>query len=96
MTVAVSTLRIHAAAPSPSNRAFCVRTRERRVQSVGSIGKYKLNCAWIVLFAACMLDIASRADHGSFGVFVEHLVELFGWSRGDISAAYSVAFGVSR
>jgi hypothetical protein len=63
---------------------------------VGSIGKFKLHYAWVVLFAACMLDIASRADHGSFGVFVEHLVELFGWSRGDISAAYSVAFGVSR
>jgi MFS family permease len=59
---------------------------------VVSIGKYKLHYAWVVLFAACMLNIASRADHGSFGVFVEPLVELFGWSRGDISAAYSIAF----
>jgi MFS family permease len=57
-----------------------------------SIGKFKLHYAWVVLFAACMLNIASRADHGSFGVFVEPLVELFGWSRGDISVAYSVAF----
>ena len=57
-----------------------------------SIGKFKLHYAWIVLFAACMLNIASRADHGSFGVFVEPLVERFGWSRGDISAAYSIAF----
>ena len=57
-----------------------------------SIGKFKLHYAWVVLFAACMLNIASRADHGSFGVFVEPLVELFGWSRGDISAAYSIAF----
>ncbi|HSC96548.1 MAG TPA: MFS transporter [Burkholderiales bacterium] len=57
-----------------------------------TIGKYKLHYAWVVLFAACMLNIASRADHGSFGVFVEPLVELFGWSRGDISAAYSIAF----
>ena len=56
------------------------------------IGKYKLHYAWVVLFAACMLNIAARADHGSFGVFVEPLVELFGWSRGDISAAYSIAF----
>jgi len=56
------------------------------------IGKFKLHYAWVVLFAACMLNIASRADHGSFGVFVEPLVELFGWSRGDISAAYSIAF----
>ena len=57
-----------------------------------SIGKWKLHYAWVVLFAACMLNIASRADHGSFGVFIEPLVELFGWSRGDISAAYSIAF----
>jgi MFS family permease len=57
-----------------------------------SIRKYKLHYAWVVLFAACVLNIASRADHGSFGVFVEPLVELFGWSRGDISAAYSIAF----
>ena len=57
-----------------------------------AIGKFKLHYAWVVLFAACMLNIASRADHGSFGVFVEPLVELFGWSRGDISAAYSIAF----
>jgi MFS family permease len=54
--------------------------------------KFKIHYAWVVLFAACMLNIASRADHGSFGVFVEPLVELFGWSRGDISIAYSVAF----
>ena len=57
-----------------------------------AIGKFKIHYAWVVLFAACMLNIASRADHGSFGVFVEPLVELFGWSRGDISIAYSVAF----
>ena len=57
-----------------------------------TIGKFKLHYAWVVLFAACMLNIASRADHGSFGVFVEPLVELFGWSRGDISFAYSIAF----
>jgi MFS family permease len=57
-----------------------------------TVGKWKLHYAWVVLFAACMLNIASRADHGSFGVFVEPLVELFGWSRGDISAAYSIAF----
>ena len=57
-----------------------------------TLGKFKIHYAWVVLFAACMLNIASRADHGSFGVFVEPLVELFGWSRGDISAAYSIAF----
>ncbi|MGQ0751177.1 MAG: MFS transporter [Betaproteobacteria bacterium] len=57
-----------------------------------TIKKYNLHYAWIILFCACALSIASRADHGSFGVFVEPLVELFGWSRGDISFAYSIAF----
>ena len=57
-----------------------------------SIGRFKLHYAWVVLFAACVLNIASRADHGSFGVFVEPLVDLFGWSRGEISVAYSIAF----
>ena len=57
-----------------------------------SIKKFNIHYAWVVLFSACVLNIASRADAGSFGVFVEPLVELFGWSRGDISVAYSVAF----
>ena len=56
------------------------------------IRKYKLHYAWVILFSACVLNIASRADAGSFGVFVEPLVDLFGWSRGDISVAYSLAF----
>jgi len=59
---------------------------------VTSIRKFKLHYAWVILFSACVLNIASRADAGSFGVFVEPLVKLFGWSRGDISIAYSVAF----
>jgi MFS family permease len=59
---------------------------------VASLKKFKLHYAWVILFSACMLNIASRADAGSFAVFVEPLVKLFGWSRGDISIAYSVAF----
>jgi MFS family permease len=59
---------------------------------VASIRKFKLHYAWVILFSACVLNIASRADAGSFGVFVEPLVELFGWSRGEISVAYSLAF----
>ena len=51
-----------------------------------------LHYAWIVLAAACVLSIAARADSASFGVFVEPLVALFGWKRGDISFAYSLAF----
>ena len=54
--------------------------------------KTKLHYAWIILFAACILNIVSRADAGSFGVFVDPLVQLFGWKRGDISFAYSLAY----
>src|SRR5687768_18506852 len=54
--------------------------------------KQPLHYAWVVLAAACVLSIAARADHASFGVFVEPLVARFQWSRGDISFAYSLAF----
>jgi MFS family permease len=52
----------------------------------------RLHYAWIVLGAACVLSIAARADSASFAVFVDPLVKLFGWKRGDISFAYSLAF----
>ena len=48
--------------------------------------------AWVILLAACVLAIAARADSASFAVFVDPLVALFGWSRGDISFAYALAF----
>lgn len=51
-----------------------------------------LHYAWIVLAAACVLSIAARADSASFAVFVDPLVDRFGWSRGDISFAYALAF----
>src|SRR6186713_1359734 len=51
-----------------------------------------LHYAWIVLGAACVLSIAARADSASFAVFVDPLVARFGWSRGDISFAYALAF----
>jgi MFS family permease len=54
--------------------------------------KPQLHYAWIVLAAACVLGIAARADSASFAVFVEPLVERFGWKRGDISFAYALAF----
>jgi len=59
---------------------------------VAHIKKHSLHYAWIVLGAACVLNIVSRADSASFGVFIDPLVELFGWKRGDISFAYSLAF----
>jgi MFS family permease len=55
-------------------------------------GKSGVHYAWIVLAAACVLSLISRADSASFAVFVDPLVERFGWKRGDISLAYSLAF----
>jgi MFS family permease len=54
--------------------------------------KYGFHYAWVVLAAACMLNIVARADQNSFGVFIDPLVDKFGWKRGDISFAYSLAF----
>lgn len=54
--------------------------------------KSKIHYAWIVLAGAVVLGMAARADSASFAVFVEPLVALFGWKRGDISVAYSLAF----
>ena len=51
-----------------------------------------LHYAWVILAAACVLSIISRADSASFAVFVDPLVEKFSWKRGDISLAYSLAF----
>jgi MFS family permease len=54
--------------------------------------KYGFHYAWVILAASCALNIVSRADSASFGVFIDPLVEQFGWKRGDISFAYSLAF----
>lgn len=56
------------------------------------IRKPALHYAWIILAAACILSIISRADSASFAVLVDPLVEKFGWKRGDIGLAYSLAF----
>ena len=56
------------------------------------IKKFGFHYAWVVLAAACVLNIFARADQASFGVFVDPLVDQFGWKRGDISFAYSLAF----
>ena len=60
--------------------------------SVVHLKKYSFHYAWVILGASCMLNIVSRADSASFGVFIDPLVEQFGWKRGDISFAYSLAF----
>lgn len=54
--------------------------------------KYRLHYAWVILLASCVLSVVSRADSASFGVFIDPLVTQFGWTRGDISFAYSLAF----
>ncbi len=51
-----------------------------------------IHYAWIVLAAACVLSIISRADSASFAVLVDPLVEKFDWKRGEIGLAYSLAF----
>lgn len=56
------------------------------------IKKFGFHYAWVVLFAAVILNIVARADQASFGVFIDPLVAQFGWKRGDISFAYSLAF----
>lgn len=57
-----------------------------------SARKSGLHYAWIILAAACVLSIVSRADSSSFAVFVDPLADKFDWKRGDISLAYSLAF----
>jgi len=56
------------------------------------IKKSRFHYAWVVLVAACVVNIVARADQASFGVFIDPLVAEFGWKRGDISFAYSLAF----
>jgi len=56
------------------------------------IKKYGFHYAWVILLASCVLNVVSRADSASFGVFIDPLVAQFGWKRGDISFAYSLAF----
>lgn len=54
--------------------------------------KYKLHYAWVILVAAALIKSVSQADMTGFGVYVDPLVQLHGWSRGSISLAYSLAF----
>ncbi len=56
------------------------------------VRKSGIHHAWIILAAACVLGVVSRADSASFAVLVDPLVEMFNWKRGDIGLAYSLAF----
>ena len=48
--------------------------------------------AWVVLVSGMALSGLQAMVRQSFGVFIDPLVDQFGWSRGDISLAYSVSF----
>jgi MFS family permease len=48
--------------------------------------------AWVILTCSMILIVLSAIVRQSFGVFVDPLVEAYGWSRGAVSLAYSVAF----
>lgn len=48
--------------------------------------------AWVVLISAMAMGALSAEVRQSFGVFIDPLVETYGWSRGAISLAYSAAF----
>ncbi len=56
------------------------------------VKKHGIHYAWVILAAACVVNIVARADQASFGVFIDPLVQQFGWKRGEISFAYSLAF----
>ena len=56
------------------------------------VRRFGFHYAWVLLVAAWIVNVVARADQASFGVFIDPLVQRFGWQRGDISFAYSVAF----
>lgn len=56
------------------------------------LNKYGVHYAWVILAAACIVSIVSRADSASFAVFIDPLAAQFDWKRGDIAFAYSIAF----
>lgn len=62
------------------------------VQAMTFTKRHSLHYAWVILTAACVLSIVSRADSAAFAVFIDPLVAQFGWKRGDISFAYALAF----
>jgi MFS family permease len=66
--------------------------KKRGVLPVANARQLGFHYAWVVLAAAVILNIVARADQASFGVFIDPLVAEFGWKRGDISFAYSLAF----
>lgn len=52
----------------------------------------RFHYAWVVLAAVMGINAVSAGIRLSFGVFIDPLVKQFGWSHGDISLAYTLAF----
>lgn len=52
----------------------------------------RLHYAWVILTAVIVINTLSSGVRLSFGVFIDPLEEQFGWSRGAISFAYTLAF----
>ncbi len=56
-------------------------------------GKIKgIHYAWIILASVMILSALRSGLRLSFGVFIDPLMDEFGWSRGSISLAYTIAF----
>ncbi len=55
----------------------------------------QLHYAWIVLAAVMVVSMVTAGIRISFGVLLDPLVEGYGWSRGDISLAYTLQFLVA-
>ncbi len=54
--------------------------------------RLKFHYAWVLLASSMVMIALSSTVRHSFGVFIDPLVEEYGWSRGDISLAYSISF----
>ncbi|MEE8353230.1 MAG: MFS transporter [Dehalococcoidales bacterium] len=52
----------------------------------------QLHYAWIVLAAVMVVSMVTAGVRISFGVLIDPLVEGYGWSRGDVSLAYTLQF----
>jgi MFS family permease len=52
----------------------------------------RLHYAWVILAAVMAVNAISSGLRLSFGVFIDPLVEQYGWSRGGISFAYTLQF----
>jgi MFS family permease len=48
--------------------------------------------AWVVLICSMGITVLASTVRQSFGVFIDPLVAAHGWSRGEVSLAYSVLF----